>query len=107
MPSWRDARRERKRNVPNKRGCVVIGFYGTPSFFSPAVPIIYQAAVFCEFFPKRRFVTKKKLDICKNRAKKDVFPPFFACFAIIDHIFARLKAMAKKAKSIVTLSLPK
>ena len=62
---------------------------------------------FCEFFPKRRFVTKKKLHICKNRAKKAVFPPFFACFAIIDHIFARLKAMAKKAKSIVTLSLPK
>ena len=88
-------------------GCVVISFYGTPSFFSPAVPIIYQAAVFCEFFPKRRFVTKKKPDICKNRAKKGVFPPFFACFAIIDHIFARLKAMAKKAKSIVTLSLPK
>ena len=43
----------------------------------------------------------------QKQSKKGVFPPFFACFAIIDHIFARLKAMAKKAKSIVTLSLPK
>ncbi len=34
-------------------------------------------------------------------------PPFLVCFAIFEHIFFRLKAMAKKAKSILTLSIPK
>ena len=33
--------------------------------------------------------------------------PFLVCFAIFEHIFLMLKAMAKKAKSIVTLSFPK
>ena len=82
-------------------------FYGASSFFCFVTLIIYQAADFCEFSSKNRFVADKDQDRHKNRAKKGVFPPFFACFAIIDHIFARLKAMAKKAKSIVTLSLPK
>ena len=36
-----------------------------------------------------------------------VFPPFLVSFAIFAHIFLMLKAMAKKAKSIVTLSFPK
>ena len=31
---------------------------------------------------------------------------FFADFAIFEHIFFRLKAMPKKAKSILTLSIP-
>ena len=35
-----------------------------------------------------------------------VFPPLFVCFAIFEHNFFILNVMAKKAKSIVTLSLP-
>ena len=35
------------------------------------------------------------------------YPPLMAFFAIIEHIFFRLKAMAKKARSISTLSIPK
>lgn len=34
------------------------------------------------------------------------FPLSMALFAIFEHIFFRLKAMAKKAKSILTLSIP-
>ena len=35
------------------------------------------------------------------------FPPLMALFSIVEHIFFILKAMAKKAKSILTLSIPK
>ena len=40
-------------------------------------------------------------------AKNGLFPPFDLIFAIFEHSFLILKTMAKKAKSIVTLSLPK
>ena len=67
----------------------------------------FQAADFCGFLQNIRFSGNKVRSKGKNRPEWGVFPPFLVCFAIFEDIFLMLKAMAKKAKSIVTLSLPK
>ena len=53
-----------------------------------------------------RFLSGKICHTNKNSPLRDIFSPFWVCFAIREHIFLMLKAMAKKAKSIVTLSSP-
>ena len=67
----------------------------------------FQAADFCRIFQNIRFSGDKFSKICKNKSFCGLFPLLLACFAIFPHIFFRLNAMAKKAKSMVTLSLPK
>ena len=53
-----------------------------------------------------RFLSGKICHTNKNSPLRGIFSPFWVCFAIREHIFLMLKAMAKKAKSIVTLSSP-
>ena len=67
----------------------------------------FQAADFWGFLQNIRFSGNKVRSKGKNRLEWGVFPPFLVYFAIFEDIFLRLKAMAKKTKFIVTLSLPK
>ena len=88
-------------------GCVVIKVYGAASLFSVLSFGYFHATDFLGFSQNIRFSGDKNRYISKNRPKWGAFPPFLVCFVIFEHIFLMLKAMAKKAKSIVTLSLPK
>ena len=45
--------------------------------------------------------------ILVNTVQNRVYSPFLVCFAIFELNFFMLKAMAKKAQSIETLSFPK
>ena len=67
----------------------------------------FQAADFWGIFQNIRYWSDKFWKICKNEPLLGLFPPLLARFAILLHIFFRLKAMAKKVKSMLTLSLPK
>jgi len=91
----------------SERGCVKIG---TPSFYT--IPIL----AFCKFpvlliFCIQQVITSAYKFFCHSFplilrvliAKKTHYAVFFDFL----HIFFRLKAMAKKAKSISTLSFPK
>ena len=93
------------RSVYKVRECIVIRFLRYTLFFEFWGSDIFQATDFWRFIQNIRFSRGENPDIAKNRPWEGVFPPFLACFAIFEHIFLMLKAMAKKAKSIVTLSL--
>ena len=91
-------------NKAVERRVYQITIYLMRPFFHFVGMEILQAAIFWEFLLNIRFCTykimvKPVIWFCFLQS-----PPSMAFLAIVEHIFFILKAMAKKAKSILTLS---
>ena len=89
------------------RGCLKIQFLKYPLFllsenWIEKLEVIFSE--FCQIFDSQEVKKEKNK---KNITYSANFLVFSPCFRVILHIFFRLKAIANKAKAIVTLSIPK